>query len=406
MFYSNAKILHPRVHNQAEFRVPDTAQLAGVVYDYDVHCIVTYDRVEGKLLWLTQNEGAVEFSAIAPLPNDNYVIDMCQFQNSLYCLVYLGDGKLGLYVGNLQEGRDTGIVQFDSYEIPYCVPESPMSASQIWAATHTSELTYLKFHPKFCRITHIGHNLYLMLGVSDDVVSEFPSTLGQYLVAFSLTGSFLRTYSLDDSPAYLQRPGVFTDSLNGTHVACTYHDGVVSVIAASPCSNTGILKFLKLGNEGEITDVEIHPFFVGPFPIGTSMCAAGRTLYYLVNNRIFSASIFMFDVWCNDEGELQSNIIDMGIILSEGWGMRKATLQNSSPFYTYHNLIVESRTPNLQVAHLGETPVFADRIKFTQPMAPGDRVSFMLRVVVPLINEAKTPAYFYDSLAIKAEGEW
>ncbi len=406
MFYGNAKILHPKVYNQAEYRIPDTAQLAGVVYDYDVHCIVTYDRVEGKLLWLTKHEGAVEFSATAPLPNNNYVIDMCQFQNFLYCLVYLGDGKLGLYVGNLQAGRDTGLVQFDSYEIPFCIPDGVITSRDVWEATHTADVTYLKYHPRFCGITNIGHNIYLMLGVTDDVESPLPDTLGQYLVAYSLTGGFLQTYILDDSPDYRQRPETTSTDLGGTHIACTYHDGIVSLIAASPCDNTGVLKILRLGTNGEISNVEAAPFFVGPFPVGCSMCAVGRTIYYIVNNRIYCAEIFMFDVWCNDEGELQSNIIDMGIILSEGWGIRKVTLQNSSPFYTYHNLVVESRTPNMQVAHLGEEAVFADRIKFTAPLPPGERVSFTIRVVIPLLSEAKTPAYFYDKLTIKAEGEW
>lgn len=403
MFYSNARLLHPKVYNQPEYRIPETAQLAGIMYDFDNHCVVTYDRVEGKLLWLTREAGAVEMSAIAPLPNSNYLIDMCQFQNTVYCLVYTGDGHLSVCVGSLQEGKDTGIVNFNEYPVPYYIPPT---VPNLWAATHTADPTYFRYHPKYCGIMNIGHELYLMLGVSSDVESDMPPELGQYLVYYDISGLLTETYLLDNSTSAAGRPASMTNVLNGLHVACTYHDGVVVLVAESHYSSTGVLRYVKIGADALIGEVDTRPFFMGPFPIGTSMCAAGRHVYYLTGNRIFAADIFMFDVWCNDEGELKSNTIDMGIITSEQIATRKVTLQNSSPYYTYSNLIIESRDPNMTLAHISDTPVFADRIKIPGTVPVGGRCSFLLRVVAPKVLEVDAPKYYYDRLSIKAEGEW
>lgn len=408
MFFCNTKLLHPRATFEAEYCVPETAQLSGICFDYSLYCVVVYDRVEGKLLWLEKDTGVIVRSAVAPVLNNNMVIGMTQFLDVLYALVYLGEGQMTLAIGSLAEGRLNGFVNFNYFNLPFYQKENV----NVWDQTHSTPPTYYKYHPKYCGIFNIGYDLYLLAGLSDDVEADAPPNLGQYIIHYDPSGIIIQSYKLDDSSSAGTRLGSLDPQLNGVATGAVYHDGIVTLIVDSYKSGTGVLKHLKFKNpavlQPALFEIDTRAFFMGPFPVGTSACVAGRKFYAITSNRVIQSEIFMFDIWCNDEGELQSNTIDMGVIAAGQLVSRRVTIQNSSPFYNYKNFIIECRDPNMSVAvDLGTSPgTFQSAIKIPTLIRNGERAHFYLRVQAPALLEQNTPKQYWDKLSIKAEGEW
>ena len=52
MYYTNTRLLWPLGSYNAEYQIPEDADLRGLAYDYTDHSVITYDAGETKLMWI------------------------------------------------------------------------------------------------------------------------------------------------------------------------------------------------------------------------------------------------------------------------------------------------------------------------------------------------------------------
>lgn len=427
MFHSRTRLLYPKKHSNPEFHLAQGAILAGVAFDYEEGMVLTYNQHAGTLCWLDISSGDMVRSAIAPLPNNNYVVDFCHFENIIYMLVYTDVGHMSIFTGNLQIGRDTGFIEFDEYPMPYYTPPS----THVWGLTHAPTPEYVRYHPRYCSITNCGHELFVLLGTSEDVAGIAPATLGQYVVHYDLSGLFKNVHKVDESswvgattglPARAIRPDPLSNNYNGLHLAIDYREGSLLFFTENAGYNAGAIReAFYTGIELENPPARTSSFLIGPFTEFNSMCSAGKYSFYLVNNRIFRADVMAFELQDVVTPGLYSQTIDLGYIVAGMSLSKPVRLVNTSLRMIYKNLIIESRDPNMQVAHfIPLTPAeivagvtrphipdtFYRAIKWPEPVKPNDAIEFWVRVVGPQVANNRNPHYYYDYLTVKAEGEW
>jgi len=342
---------------------------------------------------------------------------------------------MAICIGSLQLARDESTVQLMEYWLPgYRDPwvENPPSGvttlnmlTRVWNATHDGSMRYLKYHPKYCSMFNKGDTLYLILGMSHDVNSNFPPEMGQWLVAYDLIGTFYEYYKLDDTPSppvpiipgsTARRPLLIeNDKLNGLAVMGCYHDGIVSIVAEGQHYNdplTGAQKTLKLvrtpGSGIGTLEVETQPFFTGPFRrAGDAMTVHGRNVFFLVNNRLFQGDVYMLEVFCTND--FFTTAIDMGIVASGQTVRRRVWITNRSPYYTYSNLIIEARDARVSLAIAEDdepVPPFTDRIRIPGELPVGATTSFFAQLSAPIIHEENMVKTFYDRLSFKFQSSW
>lgn len=426
MLYSRTRLLFPKKHQHPEFALAEDATLAGVAFDTEEGMVLTYDRRDGKLYWLNVSSGDVVRSVRAPLPNENYLVDMCQFDNILYALVYTDIGHLSVFTGNLQQARNMGVLDFDEYPLPYYTP----ATSTVWHLTHQEGTPgYFRYHPRYCSITNCGHELFILAGMSNDVATQAPMYLGQYILQYDLSGLIKQSFKVDDSmwvaipagstgyPGYSIRPSFISNTYNGLGLAIGYREGMINIFAEDGFNKDSVVKEAKLMS----TTIQNPPartslFISGPLEYQHSLCYAGRYVFYLVNNRLMQASVMDLELQDDAVAGLYTHTVDVGAIEPGLPTYKYIRLKNNSTHMTYRNMILESRDPNMQLAHFvpsvdEETPaeppaVFQDAIKWSVSIRPGDTIEFWVRVMGPQVANTKNPHYYYDYLTVKAEGEW
>ncbi len=423
MLYGQTRLLFPQKRHALDpFVSAGGAVFAGVTFDDEAGCVLTYNRTEGRLYWLTVSSGDVVQTALAPLPNQHYLLDMCQWLNVLYTLVYTGDGQLSVCVGNLQQGRSTHHMDFTEYPVPYQIPIT----SHVWSLTHAPFPEYLRYHPRYCGITNCGSQLFLLLGVSDVVDLPAPSNLGQYFVQYDLSGAFEHATLLDDSqwinvappnvgyPGYALRPSSSLNVYNGLGLAPTYRDGMLTMLVENFHNLTGVTKESTLfSNSVQTPPLRTSLFVSGPFSDGASMHFTGRHHFFLTNNRIFQANVSPFMLGLESSAGLYSRTIDMGVVPNEGVMEKYIVLTNTHPHITYKNIWIETTNVHTQVGYAVEgelvqrpPEIYQNRIRWEGRVAPGETLSFWLRILGPMVANQKIPTYYTDYLTLRAEGVW
>lgn len=399
MYYTNSRLIWPNSKLNAEFRLPDSAQLQGLTYDYSDHSIVTYDAVEKKLMWISRDDAAVRASA--EVLTDIYeVLGMCQFNDALYILSYEGDGHVAVYSGSLSIARENYAVGFTRHPLPYntYVPQY----TTIWDRTHESTIKYMRYHPDFCNIFNIGQSLYLIVGVASTVTKDTtPSELGQYIVEFELNG-MMRYHTRIDYASRGYRWTGAPDSLNGTATAAVFHDGCVDLLCrdmSSSGNEANILHTLQYtGGSNSPLKYDSSWYMADHTGYNTDMVCAGRNIYTLINNRIYRSDITMLKVEMED-GWPNTQTVDLGNMCPNQTVYRSVTIKNTAPVTTYSDIIITSRDPLLGLS-MQKSYVDTDYstvVKYPDKLAPGGTMTLYIRLTSPNHVEGSMTPYQYLS---------
>lgn len=399
MYYTNSRLIWPNSILNAEFRLPESAQLQGLTYDYSDHSLVTYDAVEKKLMWISRDDASVRASAEVAT-DVHEVLGMCQFDNILYILSYEGDGHAAVFTGSLLQARENYVVNLTRHPLPYntYVPQY----TTLWDRTHETTLKYMRYHPDFCNIFNIGPAIYLILGVASTVTKDTtPSELGQYLVEFELNG-MMRYHTRLDYASRGYRWNSMPTVLNGTAVAAAFHDGCVDLLCRdmSSGSNEANILHTLMYTGASTTPVKYESSWYMSDHTGynTDMLCVGRYMYTLINNRIYRSEVTMLKVEMED-GWPNTQTVDLGNMCPNQTVYRSVTIRNTAPVTTYSDIIITSRDP-LLVMSLEKSYVDTDYstvIKYMDKLAPGDKLTFYIRLTAPNLVEGSQTPYQYLS---------
>ena len=407
MKFTGTRILYPKASKDVRTHVPETAILAGTAFDVDDSCFLTYDRTTGTLFWLVKGACEVVRSCAAPLPNDNYLLDFCVFENTLYTLVYTEEGHLSICTGSLQQGKDEGLIDFQIYPLPHEIPSLP-SGQSVWAYTHSVTPLYLHYHPKYCGITNVGHELFVLLGVCDDVVSPNPINLGQYIVNYDLLGGFNKVYKVDNSISGEDRPLARDMArLNGRAVGIAYANSLFTLLVPNnPPERAGVAKHIQLKGDSAFSIIGMQPYAVGPFYDNSSITIAGRFFYSNINNRLCCSDISVFDFQEMFMETALTSSIDIGHVLQGEVATRRISIKNISYFITYAKIILAPKTLNLKVSLDTDPPEFLEQIRLPVELAPGESTMFLLQFSAETFPKPEFFTVFHDYLSIRAESRW
>lgn len=390
--------MYPPISNDPEYRIPETADLRGLAYDYTDHSLITYDQVEKKLLWISRDDASVRASVLVDSPVDS-VLGMSQFNDFVYILSYEGDGRLAVFTGSLQQGRSEGVLKVTRFEVPYSAVETIGQTQDIWDMTHAPVPRWLKYHPDFCNIFNIGPTVYLLIGLAKDVTPDsIPTELGQYIVEFNLNGLFRNQVKVDLSSKNRREETI--GKLNGLAKACAYHDGVMSMLCRelNPLQ-PNIIHAIK-HRLGEPLEYDSFWYLCGKLKQGTAMLVAGRWMYTLIDGRIYRSEIMMIKLHMQN-GWPNTQTLDLGNLSSGQVTFRKVRCQNIAPVTTYHDLTISARDSLLLLSvedRLDEHD-YTDKITIPGILRPGDTFDFCVCLTAPTVDEDTfTPYQFYDRL--------
>lgn len=401
MYYANTKMLYPPDAPilTPEQRLPDTAKLSGLAWDYTDATLVTYDKTEAKLMWIQSSHGSLVASATVDSSIDE-VIGMASFKDQLYILTYEGDGHLAVYTGVLSMARATSVLNVSRHDVPYSTA-NPMSLP-VFDQTHTVPPMYLRYHPDFCNIFTIGPSVYLLIGVADTVTSgTVPTELGQYIVEYDLNGLFRSQTSVDlNTVANFPRPYTVLGP-NGTAVAATYHDGALVLM----CREIGVGDYPSVihvltYSSRQVNYLESFWYMVGTINPYGDLLVRGRYAYSLMGNRIMKSDVLMISLDM-ESGWPSTATVDLGNLASGQTVYRKLRCKNISPVSTYRQLVVHSNDPNLQLSTSDDPTIydFAGSVTINQPIAPGDTFTFWVCLTSPVVhNEVFAPYQYYNKL--------
>lgn len=396
MYYANTRLLWPLGRYNSEYLLPDTADLRGLAYDYSDHSLITYDRVETKLMWISRDDASVRASCLVDSPVDD-VLGISQFNDYCYILNYEGGGHLAVYTGSLQQGREDGVMRLSKFVVPFS--DRVPTGRTVWDMTHAEVTRYLKFHPNYSNIFNIGPTVYILAGLSDDVTSDtVPANLGQYIVEFDLLG-FFRNPILIDLSARNNR-GYAIDKPNGTAVACTYHDGVMDLLCREVSAVQPSVVHSLQYRENEPLQYDTFWHVGGEVGRGSDILAAGRWIYSLIGNRIYRSELIMIKLEMED-GWPNTTTLDLGNLSSGQVTFRKVRCKNIAPVTTYYDMIVSSRDSMLLLSNAATTDInrYTDTISIPGALKPGDTFTFYVCLTAPVISdEGFTPYQYYDKI--------
>lgn len=398
MYYTNTRLLYPPAMSDPEYRIPETAKLRGLAYDYTDHSLVTYDEVEKKLMWISRDDSSVRASVIMD-PEVKQVLGLSHFNDFMYILDYEGDGHLAVYTGSFQQGREDGIIKLVRFEVPFSQSDT-IGTGHIWDLTHEPVPRWLKYHPDFCNIINIGPTIYLLIGLADDVTpGKIPSELGQYIVEFDLLGLFRNQIKVDLTPRSSSRPRTI-DMPNGLAKACAAHDGIMALLCREINQlQPNVIHVLK-HRLGQPLQYETSWYVAGELHQGSAMIAAGKWLYTLIDNRIYKSEIMMIKLHMQD-GWPNTQTLDLGNLSSGQVVFRKVRCQNIAPVTTYHDLTISSRDSLLLLSREDKVDEndYADTITIPGKIKPGDTFEFCICLTAPIINEETfAPYQYFDRL--------
>ena len=396
MYYTNTRLLWPLGSYNAEYQIPEAADLRGLAYDYTDHSVITYDAVETKLMWISRDDASVRASCLVDVPVDD-VLGLSQFNDYCYILNHEGGGKLAVYTGSLQQGRSDGVMKVSRFEVPFSDRVPP--GNNVWNMTHAAVTRYLKYHPKYTNIFNIGPTVYLLAGLSDDIESDtVPTNLGQYIIEFDLIGLFRNPILVDLSTR--GNRGYAIDKPNGTAVACTHHDGVMSLLCREIATNQpNVIHSLKY-KLGSPLAYETSWYVAGELRKGSDILAAGRWLYSLIEGRIYKSEIMMIKLEMED-GWPNTNTLDLGNLSSAQVAFRRVRCKNVAPATTYYDMVISSRDSMLLLSRdeSSDTTRYNDTISLPGPLRPGDVFTFCVCLTAPVVNDDNfTPYQYYDKI--------
>lgn len=396
MYYINTRLLWPLGSYNAEYQLPEAADLRGLAYDYTDHSVITYDAVEAKLMWISRDDASVRASCLVDVPVDD-VLGLSQFNDYCYILNHEGGGKLAVYTGSLQQGRSDGVMRVSRFEVPFS--DRVPTGNNVWNMTHAAVTRYLKYHPKYTNIFNIGPTVYLLAGLSDDIESDtVPANLGQYIIEFDLIGLFRNPILVDLSTR--GNRGYAIDKPNGTAVACTHHDGVMSLLCREiATSQPNVIHSLKY-KLGSPLSYETSWYVAGDLRKGSDILAAGRWLYSLIEGRIYKSEIMMIKLEMED-GWPNTNTLDLGNLSSAQVAFRRVRCKNVAPATTYYDMVISSRDSMLLLSRdeSSDTNRYNDTISLPGPLRPGDVFTFCVCLTAPVVNDDNfTPYQYYDKI--------
>lgn len=465
MYLSNTKVLHPCYLHNAEYKLPLEAELAGVVYDYTSHLLIVGDNSEQKLLMLNSETATVEQSMdLAPkiglvidicafrdtlwilhttsegeltvfegsiyLARDTGIVDGINYDvphwdKTYYKEVIAGSEPFSSInlTASLSGYEYTGIVVYKNDELLHSPEDYTFSLStnvvdfvvestegdryeffvseNTWDYTHSSSFSYLNYNPKFCSIFNMGTQLYLVLGITSNASSSTPpNDLGQWLVQYDKLGSFISYYNLDTSPESGVRYGT-VGNLNGTHVASTYHDGVVTTIGMG-YKTLPVMRTLYFNSETSLSFSD-SKFLVGDSHVGTSLAASINRMFIVYDNRLYTSDIIMFDMYSDNVMELRTTCVDVGVVTPSGSTVRQVDIENITPVYTMKNIVVRSNSVGVALSENGND--YYEAIYLSGIMEPGDVKSFYV-MVTPYVDMDDIPTQFLGTLSVEAQKEW
>lgn len=407
MYYTNSRLLWPNTVLDAEYRIPETAKLQGLAYDFTDHSLVTYDAAEKKIMWISRDDAAVRASAtVATEVYD--VMGMCQFEGTLYILSYEGDGHAAVYTGSLTEARSTYVLNLTRHPLPYNIYVPPNMT--LWSRTHEATAKYLRYHPDYCGIFNIGPSIYLILGVSSGVAKDTtPSELGQYLVEYEVSGA-IRYHTKIDYASNGYRWNSTPTQLNGTAVAGVFHDGCVDLLCrdmSNAANDANIIHSVQYtgGVTSSPLTYESSWYLASHAGYNTDMTYAGRFVYTLISGRIYRSEITMFKIEM-EGGWPNTQTIDLGNLCPGQTVYRAVKIKNTAPVTTYYDLVISSDDPVLSLS-LEST---MDDLKYTPTvtrfgsLAPGASFSLYIRLTAPLVSEgAKTPYQYLSKIRFRPD---
>ena len=407
MYYTNARLLWPNSVLNAEFRLPEAAQLQGLTYDFTDHSLVTYDAAENKIMWISRDDAAVRASAEVAT-DVHEVMGMCQFDGRLYMLSYEGDGHAAVYNGSLTEARENYVLNLTRHALPYNV-YIPTGVS-LWDRTHAATIKYMRYHPDFCSIFNVGPSIYLILGLANNVSKDVtPPELGQYFVEYELNGT-MRYHTRLDYTVQNRRWDGMPNTLNGTAVAAVYHDGCVDLLCrdkSNSANDSNIIHTVKHDTRnlaGPLT-FESAWFLSGHAGYNTDMTHAGRQVYLLIDNRIYRSDIVMLKAEL-DGGWPNTQTIDLGNMCPNQLAYRSVTIKNVSMVTTYYDIVISSDDPLLTISlenSLADKD-YAPTVKLLQAVAPGDTFTMYVRLASPNIVEgARTPYQYLSKISFRPD---
>lgn len=396
MYYANTRLLWPLGMYNAEYQLPYTAELRGLAYDFTDHSLITYDRTETKLMWISRDDASIRASCLVDSPVDD-VLGISQFNDYCYILNYEGGGLLAVYTGSLQQGRETGLMKLSRFEVPFS-DRVPVGQT-VWGMTHADVTRYLKFHPDYCNIFNIGPTVYLLVGMADDVTSDTPpDNLGQYIVEFDLLG-FFRNPILIDLSARNNR-GYTIDKPNGTAVACAYHDGVMDILCREIVKTQPSIVHSLQYKQGEPLKYDTFWYVSDELKRGSDIIATGRWVYSLVGNRIYRSELIMIKLEMED-GWPNTTTLDLGNLSSGQTAFRKIRCKNIAPVTTYYDMIISSKDSMMLLSRDDTSDInrYTDTISIPGPIKPGDTFTFCVCLTAPVISdEGFTPYQYYDKI--------
>lgn len=407
MYYTGSRLIWPNTVLNAEYRIPETAKLEGLAYDYTDHSLVVYDAVEKKIMWISPTDAAVRASALVT-SDVHEVMGMCNVEGKLYILSYEGDGHAAVYTGSLTVARETYKLDVMRHPLPYNTYVPPYTT--LWSRTHESTLKYMRYHPDYCGIFNIGPSVYLILGVASGVSKDTtPSELGQYLVEFDLNGTIKYHVKIDYAASGHRWDNTPT-LLNGTAVAGVFHDGCVDLLCRDMSVNTNESSVIHtLQYTGGVTSSPITYesawYLASHTGYDTDMTQAGRFIYTLISGRIYRSEITVFKVEMED-GWPNTQTIDLGNMCSGQIAYRSVKIKNTAPVTTYFDTVVSSDDPvlSLSLEKTIDDTKYKPSILVEGGLKPGESFTMYVRLVAPLITEgAKTPYQYMSKIRFRPD---
>jgi len=405
MFISNTQLLTPNPRIDIIYRTPVECEYRGLVYDRQLHALVAYDRLTSKLFWIDVNTTAFLRSIYVDIVGE--FIDATVYEDTYWCLIYKGDGRMVIAQGALTQAKLDSVMLLTEYDLPYFIP-NPLT-TPVFDLTHqATPFPFLRYHPKYCSLANIGPVVYVLAGLSNQVSSDVPTDIGQWILCVDYSGIINAWYKADDTLTVATRPSMVEEKMNGKLTAIAYHDGVFSGIALdTPMYEVGVLKSLY-PNDQDSYDTMNQSYFNGNFMAGASLCTWGRKLYSASGNKIFMHDILMFRIYL-DEDSLFGNFdwIDMGVLSPYGRRRRRVTMTNASAFYSYYNLIISVSDPNLTLSFApDERYNWGDAIKYPGYFRPGETMEFFVQLQTPPAVKSQLPYNYLEHLTITAMADW
>lgn len=383
MILAGTSLLYPTRISTQTIQIPREAKLAGLAYDYRRGCLWVGANPAHRVYGLSPSTGLIQRSILLPA-NVIQIVDLVCNGDLLHVLHYTGSGQMEILVGII-DNEDWEVFSPSVYQLPY----HDMSASlpnteTIWTYTHNSSLEFLRYHPRYTSMFNVASSLYLVPGLSKDVVNTAPPELGQWLVSYDLLGFMGARFQMDNSTWAGGRVAT-NDDLNGLAVAATYVDGNILAV----CESFGCPSHVKvLTVSGDVLTWKGLDWLTAAVDNSenVSITSDSRYVYLATDDMIYKSKAQFLIVYAS-LFDMYSPCVDAGVVAQGQSLTRELKIKNISTTHKYDRITITSAFNELTLSK--DNSNFEPQITiYPNPvLSPDSELSFYVRITPNLTAE-------------------